>query len=94
MPSYQEYQEQIAKLKELADKARRDEISEAKKRVQSLMSEYGLSITDLLEQKQPSKKRAAVDAKYRDTATGQTWSGRGRAPRWLDGKDKEAYRIK
>ncbi len=94
MPSYQEYQEQIAKLKELADKARRDEIAEAKKRVQALMTQYGLTASDLLEQKQPPKKRGAVDAKYRDSSTGRTWSGRGRSPRWLDGKDREAYRIK
>jgi DNA-binding protein H-NS len=25
----------------------------------------------------------AVEAKYRDPATGATWSGRGRPPRWL-----------
>ena len=29
-----------------------------------------------------------------DPETGETWTGRGRAPRWLDGKDKEAFRIK
>lgn len=94
MSSYQEYQKQIAELQRLAEQARKDEISEAKKRVRELMSEYGLSIDDLLEQKQPAKKRPAVEAKYRDDKTGSTWTGRGRKPRWLDGKDKESYRIK
>lgn len=31
-------------------------------------------------------------AKYRDPASGQTWSGRGRAPRWIVG-DKANYLI-
>lgn len=26
-------------------------------------------------------------------ATGETWSGRGRMPRWLEGKDIEPFRI-
>ncbi|WP_371875712.1 H-NS family nucleoid-associated regulatory protein [Duganella dendranthematis] len=26
--------------------------------------------------------------------SGAEWSGRGRAPLWLAGKDKEAFRIK
>jgi DNA-binding protein H-NS len=32
--------------------------------------------------------------KYRDTATGQSWTGRGRAPKWLEGKNKEDFLIK
>jgi DNA-binding protein H-NS len=31
--------------------------------------------------------------KYRDPATGATWSGRGREPRWILGKDRSAFRI-
>jgi hypothetical protein len=27
--------------------------------------------------------------KFRNPATGETWSGRGRAPRWLDGKNPQ-----
>jgi len=39
----------------------------------------------------PSKKTASV-VKYRNPETGQTWSGRGRAPNWLQG-DREQYAV-
>lgn len=35
---------------------------------------------------------APVVAKYRNPETGQTWSGRGRAPKWVVG-DKASYLI-
>ncbi|GAA5232810.1 H-NS histone family protein [Verticiella sediminum] len=34
-----------------------------------------------------------VAPKYRDPETGKTWTGRGRAPKWVVG-DKEQYLIK
>ncbi|WP_419184912.1 H-NS family nucleoid-associated regulatory protein [Thiobacillus denitrificans] len=38
-------------------------------------------------------------AKYRNPATGESWAGRGRAPKWLaeeqsKGRSKEAFLIK
>jgi len=35
---------------------------------------------------------AKVAAKYRDPETGETWSGRGRPPRWLAAKEAEGKR--
>ncbi len=48
--------------------------------------------------KSPSDKRAAVAPKYRDNETGQTWTGRGKAPTWLTAKmaagaSKESFKI-
>jgi DNA-binding protein H-NS len=34
-----------------------------------------------------------VAAKYRDPNSGQTWTGRGRSPKWLEGKDKKQFLI-
>ena len=34
-----------------------------------------------------------VAAKYRDPATGQSWTGRGKAPKWIDGKDRAQFLI-
>lgn len=31
--------------------------------------------------------------KYRDPATGATWTGRGKPPRWIEGKDRKALEI-
>ncbi|MCR4470139.1 H-NS histone family protein [Burkholderia sp. SCN-KJ] len=39
------------------------------------------------------RKRGRVDAKYRHPETGATWSGRGRPPAWIDGKDRAPFEI-
>jgi len=55
-------------------------------KVKTLMAEYGLSLADLgtrgtaVPRSASSKK---VAAKYRNTATGESWSGRGLKPKWL-----------
>lgn len=44
--------------------------------------------------KQPSKlKGRKLEPKYKDPVSGKTWAGRGRLPAFLQGKDKEQYRI-
>ena len=48
--------------------------------------------------KSSSDKRAAVAPKYRDSETGQTWTGRRKAPTWLAtkiaaGATKESFKI-
>jgi DNA-binding protein H-NS len=95
MPTYQEYQEQIAKLQTLAEQARQSELAEAKKRIQDLMEASGITMADLQDSKRPVgvKKQNTVAAKYKDPNSGQTWTGRGRAPRWLAGKKKEDFLI-
>ncbi|OON62476.1 histone family protein nucleoid-structuring protein H-NS [Massilia sp. KIM] len=94
MTTYQEYQNQIAELKALAEKARQDEIANARSQVRQLMHEYSLSPEDLFEDKKKSKKIGTVEARYRDPKSGATWTGRGRAPRWLNGRNKEEFVIK
>lgn len=96
MTTYQEYKEKIAELENLAESARKNEISTAKEKVMAIMREYGLTIADLggAAKVKTVKTRAPVPTKYRDDATGQTWTGRGRAPKWLEGKDKNQYLIK
>lgn len=96
MPTYQEYQDQIAELQVLAEQARQSELVEAKQRIQEMMKASGLTIADLQESKRSggSKKQNTVAAKYKDPESGQTWTGRGRAPRWLAGRDKNKFLIK
>lgn len=96
MPTYHEYQAQIAELQTLAEQARQSEIAEAKSRIQELMKASGLTIADLMEEKRSTlaRKKSTIVAKYRDPASGKTWSGRGRLPYWLTGKNKEDFLIK
>ena len=71
--------------------------------VKALMGEVGLVLADLggtvAVKNQAKTGRAAVAPKYRNEATGETWSGRGMRPRWMKaaidaGQDVESFRIK
>ena len=96
MSSYQDYQKQIAELQARAEVARLDEVAEAKAKIQAIMRECGLTIADIgsSSKKGLRAQRKQVEIKYKDEATGDTWTGRGRAPKWLEGKDKNQFRIR
>jgi DNA-binding protein H-NS len=96
MSTYQDYQKQIAELQAKAEAARRTEVSEAKAKIQAIMNEYGLTVADIGggSKQVPKAPRKPVEAKYKDEATGDTWTGRGRAPKWLEGKDKNQFLIR
>lgn len=95
MSTYQEYTAKIAELQQLAEAARKNEIAGAKAQIAAIMKDYGLTVEDLGGAKTKTVKTLVpVAVKYRDDATGETWTGRGRAPKWLEGKDKNQYLIK
>lgn len=96
MTTYADYKAQIAALKKEADAARQNEIAKAKTQIKDIMNEYGLTIADLSKGAKSgvAVARVPVAAQFRDPVSGAEWSGRGRAPLWLAGKDKEAFRIK
>lgn len=88
------------------EKTKKQERAEAIAKVRTLMSEYGLTLADLSAKaaaKAPRKKTAGKPAtkvapKFRDNATGQTWSGRGLQPNWLKaalagGRTIDEFRI-
>ncbi len=70
--------------KQIAE-AQREARSGAIVQIKALMAEHGLTAADLNSRAGKSNKPGGskVAAKYRDKATGQTWSGRGLQPRWL-----------
>ena len=70
--------------KQIAD-AQREQRSEAIARIKALMSEYGLTLADIGSRSVAAPRRTTgkVAAKYRNSATGETWSGRGLQPNWL-----------
>jgi DNA-binding protein H-NS len=90
---------QAEALQAKIDEARATETSEAIKKAQDLVAEYQLTINDVFPsgkrkvRKSTSSGRSAVAPKYRDPATGKTWSGRGLAPKWLEGKNREDFLI-
>jgi len=99
MPTYQEVLNQISELQKHAEDLRRQELAAVIKEVKAKIAEYGLSAADLgLTGKQSGKTTKPVAAKYRNQATGETWTGRGRMPKWLVeaescGRKKEDFLI-
>jgi DNA-binding protein H-NS len=85
-------------LEKAIAQARQNEISAAVTQVREIVAEYGLTVQDIFPgraSKAGSAKASGskVAAKYRDSATGQTWTGRGKAPKWIDGKDRTQFLI-
>ena len=77
-------QQEIAKsIAEFQSAQRAGVINEIK----TLMAQHGITVTDLAttgrKASNPEKEPSKVAAKYRDPATGSTWTGRGLKPRWL-----------
>lgn len=73
--------------KKIAD-VQREERANAIARVRALMAEHGLTAADLTAKALTPRAAAPktgnkVAAKYRNAATGETWSGRGLQPKWL-----------
>ncbi len=86
MASLHELIAQKEALERQIEQTRHKDRSEAVAKVRALMDEYGLTAADLSLRgaaKTRGGKGAKVAAKYRDSATGATWSGRGLQPNWL-----------
>lgn len=63
--------------------------------VRNLVSTYGLKSDDVFKttRSQSSAAGTKVAPKYRNPETGDTWSGRGKAPLWIQGKDRAAFAV-
>jgi DNA-binding protein H-NS len=83
MATYKELKAQAEALLQQAEAARRAEIATVVADIQARMKEYGITLADLKGGAIKAKARGAVAAKYRNPSTGESWSGRGRAPKWL-----------
>ena len=106
MSSYRDVKAQIAKLEKQAADLFKKEVAEVVAKIKGLMQEYGLSTSDLDLKGKSAKTQRAKKAnfkpagvpKYRDPATGKTWTGHGKAPAFIadaakKGKSKEDFLI-
>ena len=85
MASLQDLLDRKAALEREIETTRRQEKTEAIAKVKALMSQYGLTPADLSPKgaAKTGGKGSKVAVKYRNKATGDTWSGRGLQPKWL-----------
>lgn len=98
MTSYKELLAQKAALEAQIAQARAREVANAVTTVKQLVADFSLTAEDIFST--PGKRSGAgatkgtkVAAKYKNPATGDTWTGRGKPPRWLDGKDRNQFLI-
>lgn len=74
-------------LEKEIEQAQKHDRAEAIDKIRALMADYGLTSADIGRGVKPAKSNAVkgskVAAKYRNAATGDTWSGRGLQPKWL-----------
>lgn len=90
--------QQEALNKQIED-ARAAAVAGAVEQVRKLVAEHELTVNDVFPGNAKGtggKKKATgtVAIKYRDPLSGSTWTGRGKAPRWLDGKNKDDFLVK
>jgi len=101
MTTIQELLAQRDALEKQIAEAQRSAKADAIAKVKSLMTEYGLTAADLSGKATVTVKAEGVKkvaAKYRDPASGQSWTGRGLKPKWLQaalnsGKSLEEFII-
>lgn len=88
--------QQEALEKQIAE-TRERELAEVVGKIRAAITEYGLTRQDLFGGSRSARKDkrtgTKLAAKYRDPATGATWTGRGRTPKWMQGKDKKKFAI-
>jgi DNA-binding protein H-NS len=70
--------------------------------IRGLMADHGLTVIDIVTTKSSRKGSkgdghgnagSKVAPKYRNQATGETWSGRGLKPKWLQAAIEAGYSI-
>ena len=87
MATYRELQSQIQQLQAEAEALRKQEKATVVAQIKQTMLEHGIDLSDLQgrqgRQGPHSTMGTRVAPKYRNAQTGETWTGRGKKPRWL-----------
>lgn len=96
---------ELAALIEAAQSKRQEKMADAKAALlaefKDKAAELGLSLNALMSSPQPAPERKArrskgekVAPKFRNPETGDTWTGRGREPGWIKGKNRDDFALK
>ncbi|WP_186079293.1 H-NS family nucleoid-associated regulatory protein [Burkholderia gladioli] len=96
--NYKELKAQLDALQERTEAARIAELEAVIAQVRELVTEYGITEDQIYGRKRAPRAAkvapVAVEPKYQNPKTGETWSGRGRAPLWIrDAKNRDRFLI-
>ncbi|WP_321887915.1 H-NS histone family protein [Paraburkholderia bannensis] len=97
MPSYKQLTAQLEKLHKEVAAAREKEVEQAIAEIKEKIAEYDITAEELgftSAGAAAARKKTPLPARYANPKTGETWSGRGRAPSWLAGvKNRDRFLI-
>ena len=91
MPSLKELMARKNELDQRIEELRDTEAKEALVTIKQLIDTFGFTVQQVFPWKPEEKKKA--EAKYYDPESGASWSGRGKPPKWIEGKDRSQYEI-
>lgn len=86
-----ELETSLAALDAKITSARKIESEAALNKIHELVAEFGFTVQQLFPIGAAEKKKR--QPKYRDEESGATWSGIGKPPTWIAGRDRENFLI-
>ncbi len=98
MATYKDLLAQRESLEKKIADARKVEMDSALQKIHQLIADYDLTETDVFPSRRTrgpaTKQTNKVAPKYRNKATGETWTGRGKPPAWIrDEKTRDIFLI-
>lgn len=88
--------QQREELEQRIQKIREQERAQAIEQVRAIVQKNDLSVADVFSNSKANRQPGAakkVAIKYMNKATGETWTGRGKPPRWIQGLDREQFKV-
>ena len=89
------FKKQFKAIQDNKNKLIQQKKTAAVKRLKTDIEKYGIKPDDLFgtSYKCTPVVKKKVEAKYQDPMTGKMWSGRGKEPLWIKGKDRSLFSI-
>lgn len=93
MTTYKELLAQRQALEKQIDEARKTELADAVTKARAIVQEFGLTAVDVFSHTVAKRVGKPAEIRFRDPATGASWSGRGREPKWIAGQDRSKFAV-
>lgn len=98
MSSYKDLLKQRDELEKKIQDVRQRELTETVAKVRALIEEHSLTTEDVFPPARSGRGSNAgagskVAPKYKNPQTGETWTGRGKAPKWIQDQDRSKFEI-
>jgi DNA-binding protein H-NS len=98
MPTLQELLQQQQMLDQQIKDVRRSELTAVLANIRAQVRQFGFTASDVFPSsssgsRNRGKTLGKVAPKYRDPASGKTWTGRGKTPKWIEDQERNQFII-